>query len=333
MVETVPGTDMSVVGSSGIVRRVSWGAIFAGVVVALSVQLLLSILGMAIGFGIVDPAQDADPLAGIGIGAGIWLLASALVALFLGGWTAGRLAGIPLRTSAMLHGIVVWGLGTLLTFWLISSALGSLIGGTAQIVGNVLGAAGQGIASAAGAVVDQGDGGTQNGAADTALDRIRQQARDLLNRSNAGAIVQQGTEDILRTPGDAGQDLDQMLDRLRTNVTGTMSGDDRAAAIDLLITQTGMSRAEAERTVANWERELQQAKAQAEQTAEQAKQQAIVASEKATNTLASAMWWTLLMLVVGLVAAAIGGAAGAPKTVYVTPGATAVPAPARTTIR
>lgn len=333
MVETVPGTDISVVGAPGVVRRVSWGANFAGVVVALSVQLLLSILGMAIGFGVVDPAQDADPLAGIGIGAGIWLLASTLIALFLGGWTAGRLAGFPLRTTGLLHGIVVWGLGTLLTFWLMTSAIGSLIGGTAQLVGNALGAAGQGVAAAAGAVADEADGGAPDGAADNALDRIRQQARDLLNRSNAGAIMQQGAQDILRTPGDAAQDVDQILDRLRGNVTGTMSEDDRAAAVDLLVTQAGMSRPEAEQTVANWEREIQQAKQQAEQTAQQAKQQAIVASEKATNTLASALWWTLLMLVIGLVAAAIGGAAGAPKAVPVAPGAAATPTAARTTIR
>lgn len=333
MVETVPGTGVSVVETSGVVRRVSWGAIFAGVVVALSVQLLLSILGMAIGFGVVDPAQDVDPLAGIGVGAGIWLLVSTLIALFLGGWTAGRLAGIPLRTSALLHGVVVWGLGTLLTFWLMSSALGNLIGGTAQLVGNVLGAAGQGVAAAAGAAIDEADSGAPNGAADNALDRIRQQARALLNRSNAGAVMQQGAQDILRTPGDAGQDLEQIFERLRTNVTGTMSEDDRAAAVDLLVTQAGMSRPEAEQTVANWEREIQQAKAQAQQAAQQAKQQALSATGQATDALASALWWTLFMLVIGLVAAAIGGAAGAPKAAYVAPGAAATPTPARTTIR
>ena len=38
------------------VKRVSWSAILAGVVVALSLQLLLSMLGVEIGLGTVDPA-------------------------------------------------------------------------------------------------------------------------------------------------------------------------------------------------------------------------------------------------------------------------------------
>ena len=38
-------------------RRISWGAIFAGVVIAVAVQLVMGILGTGIGLSMVDPVQ------------------------------------------------------------------------------------------------------------------------------------------------------------------------------------------------------------------------------------------------------------------------------------
>ena len=46
-----------------LLKRISWGAILAGVVLALVVSLMLSLLGTAIGSASIDPMQEADPLA------------------------------------------------------------------------------------------------------------------------------------------------------------------------------------------------------------------------------------------------------------------------------
>lgn len=49
--------------------RLSWGAIFAGVVIAVAVQLLLGILGTGIELSMVDPTEGTTPgAAGFGIG-------------------------------------------------------------------------------------------------------------------------------------------------------------------------------------------------------------------------------------------------------------------------
>src|SRR5690606_15487636 len=71
-------------------RRISWGAIFAGTVAALSVQLLLTLLGLSIGMWAVDPSAGQQGFQGLGIGAAIWALVSFIIALYVGGWIAGR---------------------------------------------------------------------------------------------------------------------------------------------------------------------------------------------------------------------------------------------------
>ncbi len=62
--------------------RFSWGAIFAGVAVAVVVHLVLSILGMAIGVGTIDPLQETNPVEGIGLGSAIYMIVVAIIALF-----------------------------------------------------------------------------------------------------------------------------------------------------------------------------------------------------------------------------------------------------------
>src|SRR5436190_6862240 len=110
-------------------RRISWGAIIAGLIVALVTQILLAMLGVAIGAATIDPIQEQRPLEGLGTGAAIWWIVSSLISLFLGGCVAGRLAGVPRKGDGALHGIVMWGAATLITFLLVGTAIGGLFGG------------------------------------------------------------------------------------------------------------------------------------------------------------------------------------------------------------
>jgi hypothetical protein len=111
------------------INRISWDAIFAGTVVAFVAQILFTLLGLAIGLTVVEPMTAQTPWEGIGIGAGIWWVVTALISLFLGGWTAGRLSGMPLRQDAMLHGVVVWGLVTFVSVFFAVSGAGAVASG------------------------------------------------------------------------------------------------------------------------------------------------------------------------------------------------------------
>jgi hypothetical protein len=113
--------------SRGPFKRISWGAIFAGVVIALVVQLLLSLLGLAIGFGSIDPQTEANPFAGLATGALIWWVVSMLIALFAGGLAAGRLSGIQTAFDRVLHGFIAFSVFSLVTFYLLTTAIGGIM--------------------------------------------------------------------------------------------------------------------------------------------------------------------------------------------------------------
>lgn len=155
-------------------RRISWGSILAGVVVAVVVQMMLTILGVAIGAATLDAAGRATP--GVGIGAGIWFALSGIIAFFCGGWTAGRMAGIPRAVESTLHGFLAWGVSLVLGALLFTSAIGGLLGGVTNLLSQ---AAGTGAGGQIAATLSQ--------AADDAQSAIQQQG-------GPGAVAQQGAE-------------------------------------------------------------------------------------------------------------------------------------------
>ncbi len=127
--------------------RLSWGAVFAGLVVAIALQLTLTLLGAAIGFSAWQPGESTGAL---GVGAAIWAIVSVLLSLFIGGRTTGRLAGILTRTDGILHGILLWALSTIVAVWLLASGVSALAGGATSLVGNVLGVGAQAASQVAG---------------------------------------------------------------------------------------------------------------------------------------------------------------------------------------
>src|ERR671916_2118818 len=72
-------------------NRISWGAVLAGVVVALVTQLILNLLGIGIGAATIDPMAGAgeNPSAStFSIGAGIWFAVAGILASLAGGYAA-----------------------------------------------------------------------------------------------------------------------------------------------------------------------------------------------------------------------------------------------------
>lgn len=132
MAETHPSqrdssaTLVSTTEAPALLSRVSWGAIFSGTVIALGLLVLLGTLGTAFGFRAIDPEQDAA-FDGIPIVAGIWWIATSVIALAVGGYVSGHLSGIPEKRAATAHGASVWGLLTIAMLWLAASTTGAAV--------------------------------------------------------------------------------------------------------------------------------------------------------------------------------------------------------------
>lgn len=117
-------------GGAGAMRRplfptIRWGAVLAGVAVGVSVQLVLTLLGIATGLSATDIAQGEM----VGTGPLIWAGVSMLIAAFVGGYVAARMTGLKRKVDGVMHGVVSWAVTTLLFATLATSAGGSMMSG------------------------------------------------------------------------------------------------------------------------------------------------------------------------------------------------------------
>ncbi|MCJ2088450.1 PhnA-like protein [Methylobacterium sp. E-005] len=124
-------------------HSISWGAVFAGAVIALVAQVILNMVGLGIGLSTVDPAGNGTPTASsLSSGAGIWFVISGILASAAGGWLAGRLSGKPANTTTAYHGLIAWAVSTLVVVYLLSSAVSGVVSGASSAVSSTLGGAG-----------------------------------------------------------------------------------------------------------------------------------------------------------------------------------------------
>jgi hypothetical protein len=112
-----------------------WGAILAGVVVGIALQLVLTLLGIATGLSTVD-VTAAD--TGSTTGPLLWAGVSMLIAAFVGGYVAARSSGLKRKSDGILHGATAWGVTTLLFVILAASAGGSMLGGIFGTMGDAM---------------------------------------------------------------------------------------------------------------------------------------------------------------------------------------------------
>jgi hypothetical protein len=268
-----------------VLPRLSWGAIFAGVVLAVAVQVLLGILGTGIGLSMVDPVEGTTPgAAGFGIGAGLYWLITTVVALGAGGYAAARVSGVTERFDALVHGLVVWGVTLILTIYLLTSAVGGIIGGAFRTVGTVASAAGSTVGAAARAAptaasvagIDQND--------------IRQEASDYLSDAPS--------DPAQMTPEQAQKEVAKELPALARGGAEGQRAESRI--VDIVAAQRKISRPEAQAQVT-----------QAKQRFVDTKNQAVATAKSAADTAAGAASKTSFILVLALLVGAGAAAFGA----------------------
>jgi hypothetical protein len=111
-------------------------AVLAGVIIGLSVEVLLNFLG--VGLGLYSFNMTAISLEQMGWGALGWLAITGILAMFLGGWVMGKFCSGYSIINAIYHGLLAWGLATLITVGTTTTAAGSIIGGPIGVVSSSL---------------------------------------------------------------------------------------------------------------------------------------------------------------------------------------------------
>jgi hypothetical protein len=149
------------IGEGGyIARRVgtpsllSWGPVVAGIAVALVVQILLTMLGVGLGLAALIPSSGtASEVATISTVGAAWYVISGILAAFAGGYIAGRAKGNSIPSVGGLHGLVSWAATALIVMYLMTSAVGSLVGGAFAGVTGAIGGVGKALTETAGPVL------------------------------------------------------------------------------------------------------------------------------------------------------------------------------------
>ena len=294
------GRDVGLASTGEARARVSWSAIISGVVLVVAVQVLLSVLGAGVGLGMINPGHgDSATASGLGTGAGIWWLVSTVVSLLCGSYVAARMAGVATRFDGVLHGMVVWGVTLLLTVYLITSAAGGIIGGAFSAVSSTMSAAGSVLGGAASTLGDGAKAALPSAAQAVGInpDMLKQQTETLLRSPTPQDPAAMSPADAAKAVGQAMPDL--------------IAGGDKADAAKQRITaivaaQAKISPDEAKQRVDN-----------AQAQAEHAKQQAIALAKRAADqtaeTASEASFLAFVGLLIGAIAAAVGGAIASPR--------------------
>ena len=309
-------------------KRISWSAVFAGVLVAIVAQMLLTLLGLGIGLSTIDPVTERNPTAGLGTGSAIWYIISSLLSLFLGGWVAGRLASAPRLFDGIIHGVLTWCLVTLLTVYFLTTAIGGIIGGAGKLVGSLVSTAGSAVASAAPGIGNAVQGQLKaNGIDMDKLDlndlkgevdkTLRQTGNPNLNPNTLERKADQAGDQAKTAAGRAAsnpQAADDvaggLFSRLFKQGQSTVNSVDREDAVNVVMKRTGKSRPEAEKTVDNWVNTYHQAAVKFEQTKKEAEIQARHAADDAASAASKAALFGFFGLLIGVAASGYGAKMG-----------------------
>jgi len=108
---------------------VNWTAIWVGTLAALAVVLVFGLIGIAVGAHLLGPEHRVVDLRKMNFGALVFSVCGAFFAFVVGGWVAGKIAGILRSEPAMLHGAIVWVLAVPLLMGLVALGAGNFVGG------------------------------------------------------------------------------------------------------------------------------------------------------------------------------------------------------------
>lgn len=103
-----------------------WSAVLAGLVVGVTSELVLLLLGAAVGLGYINAGARASE-EGLLFAASLWNGFAMVTAAVIGGYIAARASGMRRTADGVLHGVLAWGVAMLTLLVLATSTAGTVL--------------------------------------------------------------------------------------------------------------------------------------------------------------------------------------------------------------
>lgn len=327
--------------------RVSWGSVFGGVMTVLAISILLSILSTSIGLFMLDPLSD-HPASGIGTTVGIGSAVALIVSMSIGGFIAGKLAGL----DGMIHGFLVWATTLIVaTIIGIMMAVGAakltvnVLGSVSSVVGNVLSGIGSAAGSGVSALSDQAKElfGDINFDTDLKGEDIPKDIRTALAKSNIKELqpdylqnqlseikddLGKAVKQAVASPQDADNIMSKFMDKLQQRADKITQNIDRNDLAKAIANNTNLSTAEANKAIDQYIsmmnnakieiqqqiNNLQQALQKATQEWKELKHKALVAADEASDAAARSALVSFFAILIAAILCSVAGSYGSRKT-------------------
>lgn len=286
---------------------VSWGAVLAGAAGAAALSLILLILGTGLGLSSVSPFSGRGVgAAALGVSTILWISFTQLAASGIGGYLAGRLRTRWHDTQAdevyfrdTAHGFLAWGVATLATAAMLTSAIGSIVGGGTQAAASLAGGA---TATAAVGAAAAGVDTKAEGAVDSTSYFV-----DSLFRRDASAAAA-ASAPMLSTPEGpvaTGRGTSTEAGRIVVNAlaAGSLPPEDATYLGQLVAQRTGLPPAEAQKRVNDT---FARAQAKLKSTEAAARE----AADKARKASSYTALWLFVSLLLGAFVASLAATFG-----------------------
>ncbi|POO50694.1 hypothetical protein [Agrobacterium rosae] len=289
---------------------VDWPAIFAGTAIASGTVAVLTAFAGGLGLNAISADNGGELSITWLIVTGLFVVLSMVASYMLGGYITGRMrrpvggsaTRDELTTRDGINGLVVWGIGTVVSAFLALSvvsggvkAVGSVAQTAVEATGSAVGGAAQGVGQLAGGVVSGAGnalGGLAQGAGQAAAPSIEQSLPQGLKANP----IEYFTDTLLRTDTPAlnadpnSGDFQRQAGGILSNLlsTGEISDADKAWMANQVAARTGIPQADAQTRVNQTVERVQAVRAAAQQRVDEAQKKVNELTAQAEKTVQDA---------------------------------------------
>lgn len=286
--------------------RISWNAIFSGVLIVLTGSAIFDLLGMSIGFTLFQ--TEIDILPSLTWGTIIWVFFGATVSMYAGGWVTSYLNTCRSSVDATLSGIITASLALLIIFIITATVSGSILSTTFKALNSIITTGALGATSGAGVLSNAAKG--VNKVAPELGNMVKKALPDLdpiiakINKKAGELLPQDNTLPEEKTKKIKSQ-LEDYVDRY-LEALGKDGENVKEVSADFkkfLVESTGKSPEEIDSTLEDWKKIYLEAK-------ERAHEVMMKTREKVAKTLSKVAFTNFLLIIISLIAAIIGSRSG-----------------------